>query len=139
MAPDLYAGTVYGFKSLVKSWKVFSSAFQDVRVELECVDQIAVNSLIAVTTTSITVSETSLSCMFPQLSARVAAKLLHQRLVLHGSVRFEWDRVNNCVASLITRADMMSPLLEVLGCLEDVSLVFTNARIQPDGNVVTED
>ncbi|OWZ17754.1 hypothetical protein PHMEG_0008254 [Phytophthora megakarya] len=138
MAPDLDAGTVRGFKNLVKSWKVFSNAFQEVRVQLGRLDQTSETSLMATTTTSITITENSLTTMFPYLSARVAAKILGHRLVLRGSMLFEWDSINNHVARLSFQADMMSPILELLGNLEDVSLVFTDARIRPDCNLVNE-
>ncbi|ETL91502.1 hypothetical protein L917_09957, partial [Phytophthora nicotianae] len=46
---------------------------------------------------------------------RIADSLVGQRLVLDGSVRFTWDTTNNCVTSLITKADMLSPLLRLLG------------------------
>ncbi|POM63630.1 Hypothetical protein PHPALM_20937 [Phytophthora palmivora] len=137
MAPDLNAGTVRGFKNLVVNWELFTCAFQDVRVQLGRLDQAAENSLVASTTTSFTFTEMSLSNMFPCLSDRVATKLLGQRLVLRGSVRFDWDSTNKRVVSLISQADMLSPILKLLGSLQDASLVFTNARIQPDGNLVT--
>lgn len=41
--------------------------------------------------------------------------------------------------SLITQADMVSPLLQLLGNLEDASLVLSNALIQPDYNLVIGD
>lgn len=56
--------------------------------------------------------------------------------MMRGSVHFDWDDLNNRVVGLVSQADMIAPLLECLGSLEDVSLVFQNALIQPDCNLV---
>lgn len=97
MAPDMDVGTVRGFDKLVRNWEVFTHAFQDVHVQLGRLDQIAGNSLVATTTTSITVTRSSLSNMFPHLMSdrfdqgkggersRIAARLLDQRIVMRGS------------------------------------------------------
>ncbi|ETP42852.1 hypothetical protein F442_10262 [Phytophthora nicotianae P10297] len=132
MAPDLDAGTV----------------FRDIQIRLGRLDQISENSLVAYCTTSITITRSTLSSLFPRLvdqcfnhnntskCYRIADRPVGQRLVLYGSVRFTWDTTNNCVTSLITKADMLSPLLRLLGNLEDVSLVFRHARINPECNLV---
>ncbi|ETO77468.1 hypothetical protein F442_07335 [Phytophthora nicotianae P10297] len=68
--------------------------------------------------------------------SRIAGRLVNQRLVMRGSVHFNWDGTSNRVMGLITQADMVSPLLQLLGNLEDVSRVFRRARINPESNIV---
>jgi hypothetical protein len=84
--------------------------------------------------------------MFPHLVegkatrlSSIADKLLGQRLVIRGSVRFDWDSGSSRVTRLISQGDMLSPLLQLLGNLDDVSLVFSRSRIQPDANLVIGD
>ncbi|POM61366.1 hypothetical protein PHPALM_29628 [Phytophthora palmivora] len=145
MAPDLDAGTVRGLESLARNWKAFTQFFQDVQIRLGRLDEVAENSLVASTTTSITITRHSLSCMFPHLISdghegaewsHIASRMLNQRLVMRGSVHLNWDSDSNRVISLITQADMLSPVLQLLGNLEDVSLTFANALISPDCNLV---
>ncbi|KAG6970154.1 hypothetical protein JG688_00005018, partial [Phytophthora aleatoria] len=56
-------------------------------------------------------------------------RLVDQRLVMRGSVRFNWDGNTNRVESLITQADMALPLLQLLiagqlgGCFRWYSVV----------------
>ncbi|EGZ06949.1 hypothetical protein PHYSODRAFT_319586 [Phytophthora sojae] len=102
MSQDLDAGNVRGFELLTRNWKVFTQYFKDVHVQLRRLEQTSDRSLIATTTTSITITSHSLRYMLPNLAV----------------------------------ADMIAPLLECLGSLEDVSLVFQNALIQPDCNLV---
>ncbi|KAG6953777.1 hypothetical protein JG688_00012653 [Phytophthora aleatoria] len=66
----------------------------------------------------------------------IAAKLLGQRLVMCGSVSFTWDSSTHQVVGLISQADMVSPLLQLMGNIEDVSNVLSNARVTPECNLV---
>ncbi|ETK86349.1 hypothetical protein F441_14958 [Phytophthora nicotianae CJ01A1] len=97
------------------------------------------NSVVAVTTTSITITEETLRHAFPHLidtgtgssSFALVHLLLDERLVLHGSTYFEWDPVYGRVTRVVSQADMITPVLMLLGSLEDVSRVFENALLQP--------
>ncbi|OWY90650.1 hypothetical protein PHMEG_00041136 [Phytophthora megakarya] len=122
MAPDLDAGTVGGFKAFVNNWSVFTKSFQDVQLQLQSLKQISETLLVATTTTTITISA-----------------LLGHRFIMHGSVSFHWDNTRNCVVGLISKIDMVSPMLQVFGNLEDVSRVFNGAGITPDGNVIANE
>ncbi|ETI49088.1 hypothetical protein F443_06985, partial [Phytophthora nicotianae P1569] len=64
--------------------------------------------------------------------AQIAARLRDQHVVLQGSVRFDWDEKSKHVIRLQHQVDMMSMLLEMLGNLEDVVLVFNGAHITPE-------
>ncbi|OWZ17112.1 hypothetical protein PHMEG_0008986 [Phytophthora megakarya] len=55
---------------------------------------------------------------------------------MSGSVRFDWDTRYNQVVRLYTQTDMLSPILQLVSNLENTELVFSNARISPDGNLV---
>ncbi|KAL3665172.1 hypothetical protein V7S43_009801 [Phytophthora oleae] len=151
MDPELDAGTVQGLEALAWNWTVFTHFFTDVQIQLGRLEQIAENALVATTTTIITITSSSLSNIFPHLTnygvdlgkandwSRIAAKLLNQRLVMRGSVHFSWDSADSRVLRLITQTDMVTPLLRVLGNFEDVSRVFSHARINPDCNLVVDE
>ncbi|KAG2987450.1 hypothetical protein PC123_g19431 [Phytophthora cactorum] len=150
MAPDLDAGTVLGFEALARNWGVFTKFFRDVRVQLDSVEHTTAHSVVARTTISVTITEVTLRDVFlyrgrhscsgsPDQQERgrhIAAKLLGQRLVMCGSVSFTWDSSTDQVVGLISQADMVSPLLQLMGNIEDVSNVLSNARVTPECNLV---
>ncbi|ETL95181.1 hypothetical protein L917_06979 [Phytophthora nicotianae] len=132
MARDLDAGMVLGVDALARNWAVYTQYFRDVQIRLDRLDQ----------------KLTDQDKIFPHLMSddfdydkerewsRIAGRLVNQRLVMRGSVHFNWDGTSNRVMGLITQADMVSPLLQLLGNLEDVSRVFRRARINPESNIV---
>ncbi|KAK1929105.1 hypothetical protein P3T76_015398 [Phytophthora citrophthora] len=94
------------------------------------------NSLVAVTTTSVTITRETLRIVFPHLkttnnSESLGNRLINRRLQMRGSTRFEWDNSTRKVTRIISQSDMMTPILGLLGNLEDVSKVFEKALISP--------
>ncbi|KAG7394525.1 hypothetical protein PHYBOEH_005050 [Phytophthora boehmeriae] len=141
MAPDVTDGEICGVDALVGNWKLFSLSFDGVQFELERMERCGAGSLIAITTTTVTISSNSLESLFPHLvsnmtsdtdGAVLATKLLGQRFVMRGSVRFDWDDIHKQVASMQTQADLLTPVLRLLGNLQDVSRVFEGAFVTPD-------
>ncbi|ETI41943.1 hypothetical protein F443_12864 [Phytophthora nicotianae P1569] len=140
MAPDVLIDTGSGVDALVKKWNLFTQWFPDVRIQLKQLKQITEQSIVALTTTSFTITTRGMQGAFPHLfkaregsrCAQIAARLRDQHVVLQGSVRFDWDEKSKHVIRLQHQADMMSMLLEMLGNLEDVALVFNGAHITPE-------
>ncbi|KAF4147221.1 hypothetical protein GN958_ATG03631 [Phytophthora infestans] len=109
-------------------------------MQLQRLEKIGDSSVIGTTTTSFPLTRRSLMNAFPNLfydstvrsmesrSYRVVQKLLDQHLVMHGSVRFDWDYCTSRIGRIYSEIDMMSSLLELLGNIEDVSFVFKGAR-----------
>eukprot|EP00644_Phytophthora_capsici_P016649 jgi/Phyca11/122181/e_gw1.47.133.1 len=146
MSPEMDAGTVVGLEALARNWCVFTEFFQDVQLQLERLESIGDNTLVATATLSVTISRLSVHKIFPHLATSkrkalqsIARSLLGQRLVMPVSVRFDWDCSSNRVVRLISQGDMLSPMLKVLGNLEDVSLAFSQALVKPDCNLVVGD
>ncbi|KAG2782336.1 hypothetical protein PC129_g4628 [Phytophthora cactorum] len=148
MAPDVTTGFEYGPEALLENWKRFSLCFDDVRVQLRRLETgDAVDSLVVSTITSITISSDTLRQAFPHLNSDgqagvrggewspLVAKLLDRRLVVQGSVSFDWDSKTDRVTRVMTQLDMLTPMLRLLGSLEDVSRVFENALITPEGRL----
>ncbi|KAL3665152.1 hypothetical protein V7S43_009781 [Phytophthora oleae] len=129
MASDVNIGTVSSVDALLERWRVFTHTFPDGYTQLEGLKRVSDASLVATTNTSVTLTKQALVTTFPSLredSARqelIVTKLLDQRVVVRGSVRFEWDSATKRVTGLVTCMEM----LQLLGNLEDVAFVFDGA------------
>ncbi|ETL39780.1 hypothetical protein L916_08921 [Phytophthora nicotianae] len=137
MAPDVMYNAGRGVEAIMRNWTYFSLWFQDVEVELDGLQKSVADSLIARTTTTFTITERTLIKVFPHLCSndadatgrKLAAKLLGQTISIRGSTRFDWDSGYGRVTSVISESDMLTPMLQVLGSLEHVSLVFEKSLI----------
>ncbi|KAG6946190.1 hypothetical protein JG687_00016846 [Phytophthora cactorum] len=148
MAPDLDIGARSGIEALTKSWRIFAHAFPGGHIQLESLRQLTSFCLVATTRTSVTLTKQTLQYLFHRLAdgseanskrrENIFARLLDQRIVMCGSVRFDWDDTSKRVIGLYTHVDMLSPMLTLLGNLEDVSFVFSGALITPDGDFSTK-
>ncbi|KAK1935471.1 bZIP transcription factor 1 [Phytophthora citrophthora] len=143
MAPTVLFNAGRGVDSVMRNWKYFSLWFQDAQVELDGLAKRGVDYLIASITTSFTITQRSLTTVFPHLctpqTRTLAAKLLGQRIVMQGLTRFDWDPSCGRVTSVISESDMLTPMLKLLGSLEDVSKVFEKSLISLTpyrGNIV---
>ncbi|KAL3657765.1 hypothetical protein V7S43_017337 [Phytophthora oleae] len=150
MAQDVTDGDVCGAQALLESWRLLSLYFDDIHVQLKRLEQVSTDSLLASTVTSVSITENTLQSAFPHLLVSrglegeatsvwspLAAKLLNQRLVLHGSVRFDWDAALGRVDRVEFKTDLLTPLLKLLGSLEDVATVFEKALVTPEGKMLS--
>ncbi|KAG6611542.1 BZIP transcription factor [Phytophthora cinnamomi] len=147
MAADVTDGPVSGADAILKHWKLLSLYHGDVQVQLKRLQQGGGSSVVATTRVSLTINENSLRCIYPHLAAgrsseedgdssSLTTKLLNQRLVARGSVRFDWDDRSGRIVRLETKMDLMSAMFELLGNLEDVAQVFESAAITPEGRFI---
>ncbi|KAG3024216.1 hypothetical protein PC128_g7025 [Phytophthora cactorum] len=149
MASNVTDGLLVGPDALLANWRIFSLYFDDVDFKLERVEERAAESvLISTTATSITITSDTLRAVFLHLNSdaqggtaggewsALATKLVDQRLVLYGSVKFYWDDSSNCVLRMETQSDLLTPMLRILGSLKDVSQVFSGAFVKPDCTLV---
>ncbi|KAG2854938.1 hypothetical protein PC116_g11234 [Phytophthora cactorum] len=139
MAADVVFNAGYGPESIMQHW-CFVDWFGHVDVELKGWETTDGVSLVGITTTSVTITKHTLRNVFPHLrttdnsdrNGKLAEQLLHQRLVMHGSTYFEWDDSTCRVTRVISTSDMLTPMLQLLDNLEDVSRVFEQALISPE-------
>ncbi|KAF4034824.1 hypothetical protein GN244_ATG13186 [Phytophthora infestans] len=139
MNPDVVFNSEYGPGSIMQHW-CFMDWFGDVNVELEGWEMLEGEALVALTTTRVTVTANILRNVFPHLrtidnsdrSGKLAEQLLDQQLVMHGSTCFEWDDLTCRLTRVIFQSDMMTPMVQILDSLEDVSRVFEQALISPE-------
>ncbi|KAE9075857.1 hypothetical protein PF010_g24136 [Phytophthora fragariae] len=143
MSPDVTDGSACGPDAILKHWKLLSLYHGDVHVQLKRLRQDSGSgSVVATTRVGLTITEKSLRYIYPHLSADssdstlLAKKLLNQRLVMRGSVRFDWDDNSGQVVRMETKIDMMSAMIKLLGNLGDVVRVFEKAAITPEGRFI---
>ncbi|KAF4030979.1 hypothetical protein GN244_ATG17070 [Phytophthora infestans] len=119
MAPDVMKGITSGVDALMKKWSLFTEWFPDVQIQLKQLKKITAHSLVAFSTISFTIAAPGMLNAFPHLfvsgggarGTKIALRLQGKDLVFQGSVRFDWDEENE-------------------------AMVFTNARITPEGTQV---
>ncbi|GMF18050.1 unnamed protein product [Phytophthora lilii] len=144
MTEDVTDGDACGPTALLENWKWLSLYHDDVLVQPKRLEQVAKTSILASTTVSLTITESTLRHIYPHLIAAgngavemssLAKRLLGKRLVLPGSIRFDWDNATSRVKRLETKLDMLTPMLKLLGSLEDVANVFNEAVITLEGRL----
>ncbi|EGZ08632.1 hypothetical protein PHYSODRAFT_435313, partial [Phytophthora sojae] len=143
MTKDVVFNSCRGSEAIMKAWKCQTLWFKDFELELESLVKVSGSSLVATTTTNFTIVDRTLQNVFPHLSEkngfrsaglgpRVAKTLLGERVTVRGSVRFEWDGFLGRVTMITTQSDLLTPILRLLGNLEDVSYVFEWALVSPE-------
>lgn len=142
MAPDVVNSGGCGVDALLRIWKLLSLCHPDIDIRLVRLDDGPAGSLIATTRGTHTITEATLRFAFPHLmdgnegNAWLASRLLGQKLVTNGTSRIMWDTEAKRAVSTQYSADMLTPMLQLLGNLEDVSKVFANARLNPESRFI---
>ncbi|KAG6622737.1 BZIP transcription factor [Phytophthora cinnamomi] len=136
MVQEVTDGVVCGAKALMENWKLLSRYHGDVHYQLKRLEQFGEDSLYAVTTISVHLTENTLRHVYPHLyveHSTLAAKLLNQRLVMRGTVHFDWDNASGRVVRVESKVDALTPMLKLVGSLENVAAVFEKALMTPEG------
>ncbi|OWZ04963.1 hypothetical protein PHMEG_00023037, partial [Phytophthora megakarya] len=129
---DVTDGFKVGPEAILENMLLFSYYFRNFHVVLEELKKgPTADSIVAITTTSVTISENTLRLVFPHLAEdwvesqhSLGSKLLNQQLVMRGLVRFDWDNITNRVVGIYSQSDLLTPMLRTLGSLQDVSRAF---------------
>ncbi|GMF16202.1 unnamed protein product [Phytophthora lilii] len=134
VAPDVLINDQRGVDEMMQSWRYITLWFQDIQLNLKSLKKSGGNGLIVIAVISASITEETLSNVFPHSSrestdnlSQLALKLLNQQLVMNGSVRFEWDYGR--VTSIQNEFDMLTPMLNLVGALRDVLTLFEKASI----------
>ncbi|GMF65825.1 unnamed protein product [Phytophthora lilii] len=141
MAEDVIGDTGFGVESLLKNWRQLSMYHEDMEIELVRLDVGPDKGLIANVRSAATMSETALRHGFPHLFKNgewtpLGARLLGKRIIMRGAVSFVWDEGRGREASLQYSVDMLTPMIQLLGSLEDVAQVFDHANVTPESRLV---
>ncbi|KAF4147508.1 hypothetical protein GN958_ATG03278 [Phytophthora infestans] len=149
MASDVMDGSLFGANAQLENWRLLAHSFIDVCVDLKDMKTPTPDTLRAATVTSLTITEKTLSLVFPHLNSDgvggkeggiwspLAVRLLGRKIVMHGSVLFRWGSAAGKVTSIHSQADMIRPILTLLGSLKDVACVFDKALVTPEGTCDT--
>uniref|UniRef100_H3GP93 BZIP domain-containing protein n=1 Tax=Phytophthora ramorum TaxID=164328 RepID=H3GP93_PHYRM len=138
MAPDVSLPFGYGVEEILRSWGLVARYYDNFHIGLVRLERGAEDSIIAFVKVRVTINDSTLRYAFPHLTDHsLGNKLLGRELELRGTYCFGWDSVNNRVVSVQYSIDMLTPLLQLLGSLEDASRVFENAPVTPDYRFVS--
>ncbi|KAG3088449.1 hypothetical protein PI125_g18351 [Phytophthora idaei] len=103
MTSDVTDSVECGPDAILESWRLLSLYCEDVSVQLKHLVRADRTSLLATTVVCFTITKHTLHYLFPHVTADqvysenqgvrfpLATKLLNQRLMVRGSVRFDWD------------------------------------------------
>ncbi|KAG7387599.1 hypothetical protein PHYBOEH_008216 [Phytophthora boehmeriae] len=141
MTSNVMIETGSGIEAMMESWSMASRYFDDIDCQLMCLENGPRETLVGTLDVRIDVTLQTLRHVFPHLIegeklTPLAEKMVGHQLYLSSSVYLEWDPLRRRVSSVKYNADFMTPLLQLLGNLEDVSHVFDDANITPDCKVV---
>ncbi|KAF4029438.1 hypothetical protein GN244_ATG18831 [Phytophthora infestans] len=132
MTLDVVTNSGFGPKALLASWSRLSTSLQGIEVELLNAKRESENSLVATITTALTMTQHTLKTQFPHLchsSSSLEKKLLHQEIVMPGTVQFTWDSTCGRITSALGRSDMLAPILQLVGSVDDLSRVFEYSAV----------
>ncbi|KAK1929665.1 hypothetical protein P3T76_014882 [Phytophthora citrophthora] len=135
LAPGVIGMSGFGVEKLLDDYRTLAFCLQSMSTRLVRLTTGAEGSIQATTRVEFVVTENSLRLAFPHLVtggkvSLLASKLLGQRFVTRGSIRFEWD--NDIGRVSLLQANLLTPMLELFGDLEMVSSVFKDALITPE-------
>ncbi|KAL3673987.1 hypothetical protein V7S43_001672 [Phytophthora oleae] len=144
MASNVISETGFGVDALMDNWSFVTKFHPDIDVQLVCLENGADGFMVGRTLGRLTITENTLRNAFPHLlsdgldteRAQLAHKLLGQQVVMRGCVQFEWDSEMGRIDRVQHKADLLAPLLDLLGSLEAVSCVFDNALVTPESTSV---
>ncbi|OWZ22240.1 hypothetical protein PHMEG_0003079 [Phytophthora megakarya] len=142
MDPDVTDGTVVGVNAIMESWERMSLCFPGIEIEPTCLENGSDGGIVATARQHTTINENMLLYAFPHLIqecgeySKLVNKLLGRHILIRGSVCFKWDKENGRMSSFVFKADLLTPMLRLLDNLEDVSHVFSKARLTPECGLV---
>ncbi|OWZ22737.1 hypothetical protein PHMEG_0002503 [Phytophthora megakarya] len=138
MMPDVTDGIVVGVDAIMMNWEYVTQRLPGLQIEVTCLENGPKGSIVATTQHTLTFSKMMLHHIFPHLSraekksSDIADKLLGHQILIRSTVHFEWDSENCRVSSFETKADMVTPVLRLVGNLDDVSHIFSKACLTPE-------
>ncbi|OWZ07627.1 hypothetical protein PHMEG_00019956 [Phytophthora megakarya] len=142
MAADVTDGTVVGASALLASWKFMSQCLENVDMLPIRIENGPEGVLNATAKCNFTITEKTLSLAFPHLIGDgtadvLAEKLVGKKLTMDGTYQFKYDEQSGRITCFQVTPDIVTPLLRLLGNLEDVARMFDNAVITPECKMAT--
>ncbi|OWZ01549.1 hypothetical protein PHMEG_00027037 [Phytophthora megakarya] len=142
MTPDVAVEYGIGPEVILEHFQRLSMYHPKLNVQLVHLDSASDDLVLATTRTDFAFTISTVENAFPhllndpELWTRIGSKLVGKQLVVRGFAYFGWDKVTSRVTSIHYKADMLTPMLKLLGNLNDVSRVFEHAGYRPDCTMV---
>ncbi|KAG7387376.1 hypothetical protein PHYBOEH_008259 [Phytophthora boehmeriae] len=141
MTPDVMIETGSGIEAVMESWMTAFNYFNDLDCQLMRLENGPGETLVCVMKVRVGVTLHTLRHVFPHLFVEgiltpLGGKMLGQQLCVSCNVHLKWDPSRGRISSMTYDGDFMTPLLQLLGNLEDVSHVFGDAYVSPDCRLV---
>ncbi|OWZ03711.1 hypothetical protein PHMEG_00024505 [Phytophthora megakarya] len=140
MAADVTDGTMVGASALLASWKFMSQCLENIDMLPIRIENGPEGVLNATAKCNFTITENTLRLAFPHLIDNgiadiLAEKLIGKSLTMDGTYHFKYDEQSGRITCIQMTPDIVTPLLRLLGNLEDVARMFDNAVITPECKV----
>ncbi|ETI29778.1 hypothetical protein F443_02868 [Phytophthora nicotianae P1569] len=134
MAPNVAFNNGYGVDAVMYHWSFHSQQHEKAELLLTRLEQGSDNAVVAFFDNSTTITENMLRNSLLIVAngggeselPSFAWKLVGHRLNFRIIVRFVWDNENNRFKSAYYQADMLTPLIKVLGNIQDASTVLSS-------------
>ncbi|EGZ27683.1 hypothetical protein PHYSODRAFT_469671 [Phytophthora sojae] len=137
MTSDVVGSLGCGVDALLQNWRLITLCHPDVDIQLMRLQAGPGERVVAYTRGTHTITEDTLRYAFPHLndgsndSAWLASRLLGYKLVINGCTHLLWDADAGRMISIQYTADILTPMLQLLGNLDEVSKLFSKARVNP--------
>eukprot|EP00644_Phytophthora_capsici_P005620 jgi/Phyca11/98316/e_gw1.2.833.1 len=126
MAPNVVFNDGYGVDSILDNWRTRSVHHNKIQVRIVRLEQGADNLLLAYLVISEVIArETLLNC-FGDKAPTFVSKLVGLELAVPTCVHFRWDEQEKHFNTVHYEADMLTPLLKLLGNLNDATSVLNS-------------
>lgn len=144
MDHDVLCDAICGIEALLDNWKFIALCFDDLDVQIVRLGHGPDGSMICTVTATFTITEQTIIHGFPHLVgdnnsckwSPIALKLLGKKLLVRAHTQFFWDETTSRITRMASQADLFTPFYDILGDLEEVALVFSNAQLSGQGRSV---
>ncbi|GMF10742.1 unnamed protein product [Phytophthora lilii] len=134
MTSDVASNSGFGADAMLEDWRFYSNHHDNLEIRLGSLEKRAEGLIIAFVKIYTTITERMLLNSLPQLTnakneakESSAWKLISQTLVVPTTVKFQWDDARDQFVSAYYEADMLTPLLRLLGNWEIASRVLSSS------------
>ncbi|KAG3086843.1 hypothetical protein PI125_g18817 [Phytophthora idaei] len=135
MAPNVAFNDGFGVDAVLECWSFHSCQQERAETQLVRLEQGPENAVVAYANNSTTITENMLrnslltddNCEGERELPSFASKLVGHRLTFRIVVRFTWDDQEDRFKSAFHQADMLTPLIKVLGNMQDASTFLSSS------------
>ncbi|OWZ08235.1 hypothetical protein PHMEG_00019258 [Phytophthora megakarya] len=141
LMPNVISCGGVGVEAHLTEWMRISTMFPDFNMKIVRMEKGANSEVVVTSKTALTFSENTFRNAFPHVSnndymIQIAEKLWGKTLEIRTVAHFIWDEKMDRFDEIRFEADLISPMLRVLGSLDLVACMFESALVSPEGKPV---